>query len=54
MPAFSFMLAGKLNKYKPVEGIDVAKAMLNAAKSDKIGIHVYTYKEIESLAAKTV
>ncbi|HTE28269.1 NAD(P)H-binding protein [Flavitalea sp.] len=50
MPAFSFMLAGKLKKYKPVKAMNVARAMVNAAKSEKKGIQVYQYAEIEALA----
>jgi uncharacterized protein YbjT (DUF2867 family) len=50
MPVFSFVLAGKLSKYKPVKGVDLARAMINAAKSTRTGNNVYTYTDIITLA----
>jgi uncharacterized protein YbjT (DUF2867 family) len=50
MPVFSLLLGGKLTKYKPVKGIDVARTMINAAKSGKGGTNVYTYADITTLA----
>jgi uncharacterized protein YbjT (DUF2867 family) len=50
MKAVSFLLAGSLSKYKPIHGRDVAKAMLNAAKTGKSGTYRYTYPEIMKLA----
>jgi uncharacterized protein YbjT (DUF2867 family) len=47
--ALSFLLP---SKYKPVEGMDVAKAMLKIAKEDRPGVHVYHFKEIEQLTDK--
>ncbi|MHA4846489.1 NAD(P)H-binding protein [Flavitalea antarctica] len=53
MPVFSFVLGGKMRKYRAVQGTDVARAMINAAKSDKTGVNVYLYDEIEAMAHQT-
>jgi uncharacterized protein YbjT (DUF2867 family) len=47
--ALSFLLP---SKYKPVEGMDVARAMLKIAKEDRAGFHIYHYKEIKRLTGK--
>lgn len=39
-------------KYRPVKGLDVAKAMVAAAKSDEKGFRVYHYSEIMDLIRK--
>jgi len=36
-------------KYKPIKGLDVAKAMVAAAKSDEKGFRVYHYTEMMNL-----
>lgn len=46
----SFLLAGSFKKYKPVHGKDVARAMINTAKTDSDGVFKYTYGEIKALA----
>ncbi|MDF2958450.1 MAG: NAD-dependent epimerase [Paenibacillus sp.] len=43
------LMAGGLRKYKPIQAITVAKAMLNAAKQDNKGIRVYESDQIEEL-----
>ena len=50
MPVASVFLAGKLKKYRAIKGDDVAAAMVNAARSDTGGIHVYTYEDIITTA----
>lgn len=39
-------------KYRPVKGLDVAKAMVAAAKSDEKGFRVYHYSEMMALIRK--
>jgi len=46
----SFLLAGSLRKYKPIQASEVAKAMVAAAKKDATGVNIYTYDEIIALA----
>ena len=46
MKLLSFLFAGSLKKYKPIQSSDVAKAMVAASKQQKKGVHVYEYKEI--------
>jgi uncharacterized protein YbjT (DUF2867 family) len=50
MPAFSIFLAGKLKKYKPIEGQTVAKAMVNASKLNHHGTQVYSFEQMSKLA----
>ena len=50
MPVLSFMLAGSLKKYRAIEALDVAKAMLAAARSNHTGINVYEYTQIKALS----
>lgn len=52
MPVLSFLLAGSLAKYKPVQASDVAAAMIAASKTGKRGVNIYTYNEIRSLLSK--
>lgn len=46
---FSFLFPGK---YKPVEGTDVARAMISASKKELPGFHIYHYGEIMDLSRK--
>ena len=46
MKLFSFFLVGGLKRYKPVESLDVAKAMVAISKRTTSGVHVYEYKDI--------
>jgi uncharacterized protein YbjT (DUF2867 family) len=45
MQAFSFVLVGGLQKYKPVQARDVAAAMIKAAKKEAKGRFVYEYPQ---------
>lgn len=46
MKAVSFLLPAK---YKPVQGRDVAKAMVTASKTNRTGTTIYSHKEIMTL-----
>ncbi len=46
MQTFSFMIPGK---FKPVEALEVANAMLQASKKETPGFTVYEYKNIKAL-----
>jgi uncharacterized protein YbjT (DUF2867 family) len=46
MQAISGLLIGNLKKYKGIEGADVAKAMIAAAKSDGTGMFVHHYQDM--------
>jgi uncharacterized protein YbjT (DUF2867 family) len=52
MNAFSFLLVGGAKKYKPVQGRDVAAAMIAATKLAKPGKHIYQYPEMMELLGK--
>ncbi|MEP7323551.1 MAG: NAD(P)H-binding protein [Saprospiraceae bacterium] len=45
----NFLFVGKLNKYKGIDGKDVARAMNNAAKNQTEKVKVYQWKEMNSL-----
>lgn len=50
MPAFSFLLTGRLQKYRPVHIATLAKAMLNAPFTNHKGVHTEEYQQIKNLA----
>jgi len=50
-PLFSWMLAGPLRKYKPIHASVVAKAMVQAARSDVLGTQIYEFDRIQALGA---
>jgi nucleoside-diphosphate-sugar epimerase len=50
MPPLSFLMVGALQKYKPIEADDIAKAMIVAANKQEGGKHIYEYNEIMKLA----
>jgi uncharacterized protein YbjT (DUF2867 family) len=50
MPAFAALFFGGWRKYKPIEGEDVAKAMINAVAGGKKGIFIYDYDDMKKLA----
>lgn len=52
MKAVSFLLFGSWRKYHAVQGSDLAKAMIIAAKNKEMGDHVYQYDAIEKLIAR--
>ena len=45
----SFLFIGPLQKYKPINDITVAGAMLSLAKSNTFGLHIYESQDIERL-----
>jgi len=49
MHLMSFLLFGPLKKYKPIEGSEVAKAMIAASKQNQKGVHIYEYEEMMKL-----
>jgi len=51
--AAQFALAGPLRKYRPLRAALVARAMVHAAVSEKLGAFVYHYDEIRALAKMT-
>ena len=50
MSPLSPLMFGSLQKYKPVQAADVAKAMIVAANRQSTGKHIYEYNEIMQLA----
>lgn len=52
MQLFSFVFAGPLKKYKPIQSSDVAKSMIAASKQRKKGVYVYEYKEMMILRSE--
>ena len=50
MKWLSFLFQGSLKKYKPIDSLDVAKAMIATAKKDAKGVKIYEYAEIKSAA----
>ncbi|MFT2010044.1 oxidoreductase [Pontibacter sp. 13R65] len=53
MRPLSSLLIGPLEKYKPIQGETVAKAMLHVAAFDKKGTHIYPSDDIEDLGNTT-
>ena len=51
MQLFSFLLAGKWRKYKPIQSSQVARAMVAAAKSNEKGVMVHEYDGLKQLSA---
>lgn len=52
MPAFSFLLIGSLQKYKPIHITTVARAMQNAPFANNTGVHIAEYQQIKNLAGQ--
>jgi uncharacterized protein YbjT (DUF2867 family) len=50
MPAFAIFFFGGWRKYKPIQGRDVAKAMINSVADQKRGIFIYEYDDMVRLA----
>jgi uncharacterized protein YbjT (DUF2867 family) len=50
MKAFSFLLFGKLKKYKPIESTAVAKALVKIAKRNDKGFKIYESDTIQEIA----
>ena len=51
MQAVSFLMVGRLKRYRPVEAAEVAAAMITAAKLATVGVRVYGYEEIKMLSS---
>jgi hypothetical protein len=49
MPLFSFLMVGSLKKYKPIAGSQVARAMLNIARQNIPGTHIYPSDQLQEL-----
>jgi uncharacterized protein YbjT (DUF2867 family) len=49
MPLFSFLMVGGLKKYKPVEGSKVARAMLQVAKQNQPGKHIFESDQLQEI-----
>jgi uncharacterized protein YbjT (DUF2867 family) len=49
MQAFSFVLLGKLNKYKPIHAQEVAAAMLQISKKEMPGFSLYQYQDMKKV-----
>jgi len=52
MTGISFMLVGSLRKFKPIQSLTVAKAMVAAAKAAQSGDHVCDYDKMVELAGE--
>jgi uncharacterized protein YbjT (DUF2867 family) len=50
MKLFSFTLIGNLEKYKPIQSEDVAKAMFTLAQKNDKGIHIFESDTIQEIA----
>jgi len=48
--ALSFAMVGPLRRYRPVAAADVARAMLEVARRETPGVHVYDPDRIEEIA----
>ncbi len=48
--AISPLLLGRVRKYRPIAATDVARAMMNAAQSNKHGVTRYGYDEINTFS----
>lgn len=46
MSVFSFLMIGKLRKYRPIQSYYVAEAMYNTAQIDREGVYIITSNEI--------
>jgi len=52
MGSRSFAFAGPLRRYRPIEGKRVAEAMVEVAKKELRGIHVYESEEVEGMGRR--
>jgi len=51
MKVLSPLFAGKARKFRAIEGVELAKAMIAANQSEKTGVFRYTYDGIRELAS---
>jgi len=47
--AINRIFIGKLSRYRGIDGKDVAKAMINAAKKQSVKVKIYQWKEMNDL-----
>ncbi len=47
LPLLSWAMVGPLRQYRPISGEKVAAAMMQAALSPAMGLHIYQYDQIE-------
>ncbi len=52
--AISFLLIGNLRKYRPIEALTVAAAMIEIAKAEIKGVNVYESDRIQEISAKGI
>lgn len=52
MKPLSGLMVGKARQYRAIEAIDVARAMIGAAKRNVKGTYIYTYDDMMKLAKK--
>ncbi|NDP28092.1 MAG: NAD(P)H-binding protein [Flavobacterium sp.] len=52
MKLFSFIFVGKIKKYKPIQGEDVAKAMISIAQKNYKGFHIIESDAIQEIGNK--
>jgi len=52
MNFFAFLMIGRWEKYRPVDAITVAKAMLQVSKEEPYGVSVYEFSSIRDKATK--
>jgi hypothetical protein len=52
MQALSYTFYGHLKKYRAIDAVTVAKAMIAASKIGEAGNNVYTYGDIIELAKR--
>lgn len=50
MKLFSLFLIGSIKKYRAIDAVDVAKAMIEESKRSNPGVHYFTYEAMQDLA----
>jgi uncharacterized protein YbjT (DUF2867 family) len=50
MKVFALLMVGRHRRYRPIHASVVAKAMIETAKKDMPGVHIYESDELEGLA----
>jgi uncharacterized protein YbjT (DUF2867 family) len=50
MKLFAPLMVGRYKKYRPIHASAVARAMIETAKKDLPGVHVYESDELQSIA----
>ncbi|MNR37658.1 hypothetical protein D3C85_1556980 [compost metagenome] len=52
MKALDFTMVGKLARYRAIPGDKVAKAMVNIARANTGGVHIYTNEVIHVIGSR--